>query len=206
MIADPVEKEKIYTIEEYLELEQFAEVKHEYRSGVLHAMAGGTLNHGIIASNLSTEINLSLRRSGKQCTTFNSDVKVYIERFDRMIYPDVSVTCGELETNEKETVLKNPMLLIEVLSQSTKNHDRSDKFELYKSLPSFKEYVIVYQSIPKVLTWYKHNNGLWSISSIKGLDKKVYLHSIDAHLEMKYIYEKVRDLKDVEDIPLEQAY
>ena len=104
------------------------------------------------------------------------------------------VICGDPEfyKNNKNAVT-NPLLIVEVLSKSTKNYDKSYKFEYYRTLPSFREYVIVYQTIPKVQSWYKQEENVWRISSAYGLDNSIELYSIGTTILLKDIYKWVKN-------------
>jgi Uma2 family endonuclease len=156
------QKDRYYTFEEYLELTEVAEEKYEYHNGYLVEMAGGTGNHSILCNNIGTELNLGIRQSTAKCVTFNSDINVWIPKCKRGLFPDASVVCGQPKyTTERQMVLENPMLVIEGLSEITKEKDKGEKFECYRSLPSFKEYILVYQTIPRVETWYKEAADLW---------------------------------------------
>jgi Uma2 family endonuclease len=193
------EEKKFYTLEEYLAFEEVSEQKHEYNSGFLYAMAGGTGNHGLISNSIGTALDNAIDKAGKKCFVFNSDMKVNIEAYNKITYPDVSVTCSKPEyENESKTILSNPILLIEVLSKSTKDYDFGTKFEMYRSIPTFQEYMIVYQTIPKVQTWYKEAENLWRIANVQGLENEVYLHSLDCKIALKDIYKRIDDLKEID--------
>ncbi len=201
------EKKQIYTFEEYLAFEEAAEVKHEYHNGYLEAMAGGTGEHSILCNNIGSELHTELKKSGKKCITFNSDMKTWIPVCKKSLYPDALVVCGEPKyTDENRTVLENPMLIIEVLSKSSRFYDKGEKFECYRSLPSFREYMIVYQTIPRVETWYKEEEELWRIKSATGLDKTIYLHTLDATIALKDIYLNIDNLNFDEEIVINQVY
>ncbi|MEM6319286.1 MAG: Uma2 family endonuclease [Bacteroidota bacterium] len=190
-------QEKIYSLEEYLALEEAAEYKSEFWDGLIIEMAGGTPNHNRIANSVGRCIENELDKKNKNCSAFNSDQKVYIPNFNRGVYPDCSIICGEVEMHEKSNAMvTNPCLIIEVLSESTKDYDKGAKFEGYRSLPSFKEYLLVWQTIPKVQSWYKEEEDLWRISNAFGLDKPIYLYSIDCTVQLKDIYRRVNDLGD----------
>lgn len=190
-----------------MEIEEVSEVKHEYHAGRIIAMAGGTSNHCLITNSFGTELNSAARKSSENCRTYSSDMKVWIPNCRKGVYPDLSVVCGEPQyTTHRKTVLKNPMLIIEVLSQSTKNDDKGMKFECYRSLPSFKEYVIVYQTIPRIETWYKEATNLWRISSAFGLEDSIYIHTLDTKLALKDIYEYVEDLNLDKDVIVSDVY
>ncbi len=195
-----------YTFKEYLAFEAAAEERHEYHDGTIWAMAGGTIQHGIIANSIGTALDNEIDRLGKKCTVLNSDVKVKIEKYNKVIYPDVSVVCGNIEHYESNsTIVANPILLIEVLSASTKQYDKSDKFEIYRSMPSFKEYMIVYQTIPKVQTWFKEADDLWRTGNAEGLDSKIMLYSVGFELALADIYKRIDNLKDLP-ADLNEAY
>ena len=98
-----------------------------------------------------------------------------------------------------DAVIINPSLIIEVLSKSTKEFDSNEKFEGYRSIPSFKEYALVWQTIPKVQSWYKEDNNLWRISRAFGLDKTIKLYSIDCEIALKDIYKRVKNLSHKDD-------
>lgn len=204
MIAPKLDENKYYTLEEYLTFEELAEEKHEYHGGRIFAMAGGTGNHGLISNRITTALNNAIDKKEKNCFVFNAGLKVRIERFDKAVYPDASVTCGTPEyTNKNKTLLANPILLIEVLSKSTKDYDIGKKFEMYRSLPSFQEYMIVYQTVAKVQTWYKEADNLWRIVNVQGLESEIYLHSIDCTIALKDIYKRVQDLQEINGNDLE---
>jgi len=198
-MGDAIEKEKLYTLEEYLALEELADYKSEFWDGTIVAMAGGKPNHNRIANSIGRVVENELDKKNKNCSTFNSDQKVYIPKFNHGVYPDCLVICGKEELHEKSTAMvTNPSLIIEVLSESTKEYDKGDKFEGYRSLPSFKEYVLIWQTIPKVQTWFKEDEDLWRISSAFGLDKVIHLHSIDCKISLKDIYRRVNGLGNKE--------
>ncbi|MEM8524828.1 MAG: Uma2 family endonuclease [Bacteroidota bacterium] len=189
---------KYYSFEEYLALEEIATEKHEYHNGEIIEMAGGTGDHSNIANRTATALNNAIDEAEKNCIVFNSDLKVRIEKHNKAIYPDLSVVCGDIEYfNESETVLSNPILLIEVLSKSSKDYDKGGKFELYRSIPSFQEYMIIYQTIPKVQTWYKESEELWRLGNAEGLDQSITLHSIGCTIKLADIYKGARNLKDI---------
>lgn len=189
-----------YTFEEYLSFEEQADQRHEYHNGKILVMAGGTGDHSLIAGSLNTALDNAIDKEGRNCFVFNSDMNVRIEKYNKGIYPDLSAVYGEIEYyNEKQTVLNNAILFIEVLSESTKEYDKSEKFEMYRSIPSFREYMVVYQTIPRVQTWYREVNGLWRISSAQGLDQSIQLYSIACNIALADIYKRV--LKNLKEIP-----
>src|SRR3569833_2528692 len=130
--------------EEYLERERKAETKSEYYRGEIFAMAGASFRHGTIVANLSGELREKLRKT--PCTVHASDLRLLVTPAGLYTYPDVVVIFGPPSfVDEREDIVTNPVVLIEVLSNSTKNYDRGQKFELYRTLSSLKEYVTVSQ-------------------------------------------------------------
>lgn len=188
----PKEEKTYYTVEEYLELETLTEEKFEYHNGRIVNMAGGTRKHNILCNSIGTVIDNAIDENGKKCTVFNSDMKVKIEKHNKFLYPDASVICNDTdEVEDNSAILTNPILLIEVLSKSSKDYDRGAKFEYYRSIPSFQEYMIVYQTTPKVQTWYKEAEDLWRIGNTEDLDGTITLHFIGITIALKNIYKRI---------------
>ena len=178
------------SIADYQRLEEETQQKYEYHDGEVFAMAGADPKHNVISNNAGAELNRALR--DKDCYVFTSDQKVRIDAVNRFLYPDVSVTCGSVERSEKDTkAIINPILLIEVLSDSTESYDRGDKFALYSKLPSLQEYVLVQQHRPAVQIYYRATNtDLWQITWIEGLAETIRLQSVSAELSMQELYLK----------------
>src|SRR5271169_4702952 len=130
------------TAEEYLQAERKAAFKSEYYDGQVFAMAGVTLRHTRIATNLVIELGAALK--GGPCQVFNSDLRVHIPASGLYTYPDASVVCGDPVVYQTDN-LENPVVIAEVLSKSTQHHDRTTKFLDYQSIPSLKEYLLVSQ-------------------------------------------------------------
>ena len=178
-----------YTFEEYLVMEAEAEYKSEYHGGKIVAMAGGTFDHNTIGQNAGNAISNALKTKNKPCRVANSDQKVFIQDYDKGIYPDVSVYCEKAKYHEdRKDTLTNPILVVEVLSPSTESYDRGTKFTQYRSLPSFKEYVLIAQDKPKVETWYKQEENVWRISNAEGLDSMIELFSLGIEISLADIY------------------
>ena len=182
-------EEEIITFDQYLLMEEEAEYKSEYHEGKILKMSGGTARHSGIAQNTGTAISNELRKNNKKCRVYNSDLKVRIELRNRGVYPDLSVVCNQLEyyKNRKDIYL-NPLLIVEVLSKSTKNYDSGEKFRLYRTLPSFKEYLLIYQDQPKIEAWHKMEENVWQITNVAGLDQTLPLYSLDCEILLSDIY------------------
>ena len=178
------------TPDEYLLIERRAETKSEYIDGVMYAMAGASPNHNIVLSNLITELNLQLRPT--PCLVFPSDMKVRIPDRRKYLYPDVSVVCTQpVYADDDKDVLLNPLLVVEILSQSTASYDRSRKFLWYQQMESLEEYVLVSQDEPLVETYYRQPDGTWTYTKLDRLDATLTLRSVNCAIPLKTVYSKV---------------
>ena len=194
-----VPKEKLLcTVEEYLEIERAAKERHEFVDGYVYKMSGESLSHSRICINLAIAIGGQLR--GKHCEALSPNMKVrsgpYIEgqRTTKGLfsYADLTVVCGQPEFHDKhQDVLLNPTVLIEVLSESTEDFDRGEKFFRYRGhIQSLQQYVLVWQIAPLIMLYTRQHNG-WLLSEFRGLDDVLSLTSIDCHLPLREIYDRV---------------
>ncbi|MFH7030640.1 MAG: Uma2 family endonuclease [Heteroscytonema crispum UTEX LB 1556] len=176
------------TVEEYLQLEQTSEIRHEYLEGEIFAMAGASEEHNLIAGNIYALLRPHLR--GTPCRAFVSDMKVQlkVQKADIFYYPDLLVTC---DPNDRERYFKTrPTLIVEVLSNSTKTTDKREKRINYQSIENLQEYVLVSQEEIKVEVYRKDPQGNWLLE-ILGKDNELHLDSIGLTLTMADIYEDV---------------
>lgn len=180
---------KLYSIEEYLEIEKNSLEKMEYHDGEIFAMAGGTIEHSLISSNIGTTLSNALRKKGKSCLTYNSDAKIAVNNH-KFLYPDASVVCGKVETfPNMPQGIKNPVLIVEVLSDSTTNYDRGAKFQAYQTIESFQEYVLISQDSVLVEVFFKPQNAaFWYYQTYKNMAEVIELKSIDAEISLADIY------------------
>ncbi len=183
-------QKRYYTPEEYLELEDKAKYKNEYRDGEIVPMTGGTTNHNKIALNFAANLKFGLR--GKSYDIYIGDVRLWIPRYRQYTYPDVMVIEGEpIYTGTGTTTVTNPLLIVEVLSKSTKNYDLGDKFIYYRSIPEFKEYILIDQTKYHVMQYAKNPNGQWLLTEQELTEGVLELSSIKFQIHLKDIYEKV---------------
>ncbi|MDF5731369.1 MAG: Uma2 family endonuclease [Rhizonema sp. PD38] len=187
-----------YTLEEYLALEEKAEYKSEYRDGEIVPMTGGTTNHNKIALNLAASLKIALRR--KNHDVYIGDVRLWIPRYRQHTYPDVMVIQGRpVYTGTSTTTVMNPMLIAEVLSKSTQNYDQGNKFLYYRSIPEFKEYILIDQYHYHVMQYVKTAEGQWSFTEIEGEYTILSLQTIDFQIPLKELYEQVNFAESDED-------
>ncbi|MBA3314940.1 MAG: Uma2 family endonuclease [Planctomycetota bacterium] len=178
-----------YSVEEYLSLEHNSEAKHEFYNGEIFAMAGASEPHNLVAGNIVTSLNIALRE--RECRVYPSDMRVRIPS-GLYTYPDATVVCGAPDVEEYRGLetLKNPLLIVEVLSKSTEGYDRDAKFDFYKSIPSLKGYLLVSQDKPKADHLSRRDDG-WLLSSALGLDASICIPELEVTLALVEIYAKV---------------
>ncbi len=145
------------TVEDYLAGEERAEQKHEYLAGVVYAMAGGTREHSAIATNLLVALGTQLR--GHRCRPFNSDLKLRIRLADqtRFYYPDAQVVCRSNPPGDH--FQDEPILIFEVVSESTRRIDEVEKRAAYLSIPTLAAYVLIEQDRPAATVWRRTPQG-----------------------------------------------
>jgi Uma2 family endonuclease len=183
--------EKHYTPEEYLALEEKAEYKHEYRNGEIVAMTGGTINHNQIAGNIYANLKFALK--GQKYQVFIGDVRLWIPRYNQYTYPDLMVISGEPIYHQKgNTTITNPLLIMEVLSQSTQDYDRGTKFNYYRSIPELREYILIDQYSFKIEQFSKNNQGQWMLTEYETEEDTLSLESLNLQLNITDIYEQVK--------------
>lgn len=182
--------QRYFTPEEYLALEEAAEYKSEYRDGVIIPMTGGTTNHNRISLNMSIALRLALK--GLDYDVFMGDVRLWMTKKRIYTYPDVMVIPGKPEyyNNRQDTVM-NPQVIIEVLSKSTKAYDRTDKFKLYQTIPTFQEYILIDQSQVYIEQYCKLANKRWSYSQYDDEDTALVFSSFQVEVALADVYEKV---------------
>ncbi|MDZ8257065.1 Uma2 family endonuclease [Nostoc sp. ChiQUE01b] len=187
-----------YTPEEYLELEEKAQYKSEYRDGEIVPMTGGTTNHNKIALNLAASLKIAFRR--KNYDVYIGDVRLWIPRYRQHTYPNVMVIEGQpIYTGTSTTTVMNPMLIAEVLSKSTKNYDQGDKFFYYRSIPEFKEYILIDQYQYHVMQYIKTAESQWSFTELEDDSATLSLQTVDFQIELRDLYEQVNFAENNED-------
>ena len=193
-ILDRPSKKKVteprrVSIETYYELEEKSLTKNEYHNGIILKMAGGTYTHdtlsvktGALLINFVEEHDLNFRVNG-------SDLKIRIEDYDKVLYSDALVISDDPRFfNNREDTITNPLVIVEVLSNSTKKFDKTTKFDMYRSLDSFKEYVLIHQDRKHVVVYSKQEDGSWILRDYKGDDTAILYHLENCPLPLKRLY------------------
>ena len=180
------------SLADYQELETTESIRYEYHDGEVFAMAGGSPKHGAIASNITVLISNHLAEG---CRAFNSDVKVYVASVNKGLYPDLSVACRPIELKKEVNAITSPILLVEVLSESTADYDRGAKFRHYSQLASLREYVLVEQQTWTVETRYRRDLGeTWEMNWFEGEVDELLLRSLNIKLPIRDIYRATEGL------------
>jgi Uma2 family endonuclease len=179
------------TPEEYLEIERKAEFKSEYYNGEMFAMAGASERHGVIVINIAAELRQQLK--GRPCRVIANDLRLRVLPSGLYTYPDVMVVGGDSQhaDNRNDTLL-NPTVAIEVLSESTRDYDRGQKFQFYRGLASLREYITVAQNAPHIEHWTRQDQNIGTLSEFNDLSQSVQLTSIDCVLALSEVYDKVK--------------
>lgn len=180
-----------FTVQEYLELEETSLKKHEYYRGEIFDMSGPKIPHNEIAGNLYANLHSKLR--GNKCKPYNSDQRIHIERNTLFTYPDISIVCGEVITlNNDNWNILNPAVIIEVLSASTKNYDRGEKFKLYRDIPTLKEYILVDSESVYIEVFRLNESNHWELEEYNSRDEYIFIKAMGEKILISEIYEGVR--------------
>jgi Uma2 family endonuclease len=200
IVTSPIKTETTYyTPEEYLNLEEKSTEKHEYHDGEIIKMTGGTTNHNTLAGKIYARLLLKLEDQNYQI--YIGDVRLWIEKYRRYTYPDVMIVKGEpIYHGKGKTTIINPSLIVEVLSKSTKDYDQNDKFDSYRTIPDFQEYILIDQYQYYVKQFAKNEQGKWVLTDYFGENSELKLESIDFTITLKELYKKVDFQEEVESV------
>jgi len=180
-----------YTVDEYLAIERSAEFKSEYFDGYIVAMSGASEAHSLIVTNIASELRAQLKE--RDCRVYSNDMRIDLRERGLFAYPDVVVVCGDPEfSDDNRDNLRNPVVIIEVLSKSTESYDRGLKFMKYRRIESLREYLLVTQHNALFERYVRQPNDDWLMSEALGLDAVIHLSSIECDLKLVEAYDKVR--------------
>jgi len=178
------------TPEEFLILERQAETKHEYFDGVMEPRAGCSPRHCQIAANAAYAIGFPWR--DRPFILYDSNLRIGMDNLRMITYPDLSIVRGapQVATDEQD-VLLNPFAIVEVLAPATEKYDRTGKFLRYQRIPSFAEYLLIEQDIPRVELCSRQEDGSWEWSVAEGLEATVTIPSLDCTITLADIYRNI---------------
>jgi len=185
-----VTESKTYTDDEYLSLEVESDNRNEYRNGEIVPMTGGTPAHNELIRALTVVLSLGLHRKPYQL--FLADQRLWIPERNIYTYPDAMIVSRpiELKPGRKDTVI-NPIVIAEVLSDSTKAYDRDEKFAAYRTIATFQEYLLIDQYQPHLEQYVKQRANQWLFTEYSGLEAKVSLATVGVEIALADLYENV---------------
>lgn len=180
----------LYSVAEYLELEDQADFKSEYYHGEIIPMAGSSLNHNQIIHNVVVTLGNAFEK--RNCRTYFTDVKLKIEDDKDYTYPDVMVLCGEPQLLPgRNDAITNPSVIFEVLSESTQVEDFTTKFERYKAIQSLQNYILIDQYKVYVECHVKRANGTWRETAYHNLDQVLKVPAVNVKIPLSRLYKMV---------------
>lgn len=182
-------QEKYISEEEYLAFERRSMEKHEYIDGKIYAMSGGTRKHAALGARAVQLLLNAL--DGKPCDATGADQRIRIPLQRTYSYADAVAFCPDARfEGEGEDLLLDPKVIVEVLSASTARYDRYGKFERYKQIESFSDYLLVSQKFVHVDHFHRNDNG-WQLTSYYRRDDSIVLESIDATIKLNDLYKGI---------------
>ena len=188
-----------FTEEEYLQMERQSSDKHEFYKGEIFlmaghgdllAMSGAAPNHNEIFTNVFGHIAIELK--GKPCRPYGSDMRLNIPENTLYTYPDIAIYCKPPVDDPDDDNARNPTVIIEILSPSTKSYDRGDKFNLYRDIKSLKEYILIDSQSIAVEAFRINNGGHWELEEIKSIDGVLLINSVELSIPLVLIYEETK--------------
>ncbi|WP_390624583.1 Uma2 family endonuclease [Anthocerotibacter panamensis] len=184
------EAKKVYTPDEYLDLEVNSDARHEYINGEIVSMTGGTPEHNEITSILNAALRVSLK--GQPYSIFVADQRLWIPDHTLYTYPDVMVVPRPLQRQQGRTdTITNPVMIAEVLSKSTKSYDRDEKFSAYRTIPTFQEYLLIDQYSIHVEQYFKTDPHKWIFTEYNDAASFISLSSISFEIRLVDLYESM---------------
>ncbi|KKJ00712.1 Uma2 family endonuclease [Prochlorothrix hollandica] len=186
----PLAPPQTYSLDQYRQLEESAEDRHEYHDGQITPMTGGTLEHAKLISQLIFLFCLALQNT--EFEVYGGDIRIWIPEQNRGLYPDLSIIAGEplLTANRRDEVL-NPCLVLEVLSSSTEAYDRGKKFRYYRSIPSLQDYLLVSQTEPLMEHYHRDEADRWILTPYSALEATLTLPTVNLEVALAQVYQGV---------------
>ena len=182
---------KYILAEDYFNLEEASENKNEYFYGEIFAMSGASFNHNVIAMNFSSTLHQKFQKTN--CFVFPGDMKIELIQDLHYVYPDISVVCGDINfVKNRNDIIKNPLVVIEVLSKSTMDYDKGSKFTSYRKINSLNDYILVDQYSYHVEHFYKNSKNEWILNEFLSVNDSFIIKSIDIEILLKIIYNRVK--------------
>lgn len=192
-VLKPTKPPRRYTLEEYLRREERSRERNEYYDGIIVPLPMAKGPHNIITANTIVALGNALQTLDKDYTLFTNSQKVYLPALNFGLYPDALVISEKpVYWDDNEVLLINPLVIVEVLSRSTRTYDRGEKFSEYKTLPTFREYVLIEQTTYMVETRFREEPDLWREKTYTNTNDQIMLRSIGCSISLADIYRKIR--------------
>ncbi|MCD2423972.1 Uma2 family endonuclease [Niabella pedocola] len=184
----PAYQKAYYTIPEYLEMEKASPEKHEYYRGGIFAIAGAGRKHNVIFKNMLGRLYMQLQ--GRPCQPYGSDLRIHIPENTLFTYPDISIICGDIVPSPEDAdTAVAPVVLIEILSLSTRDYDRGSKFKLYRDIPALKAYILIDSESINIEAFRLNTTGHWELEEYKTPGETLIISAIDTAIPIQEIYE-----------------
>lgn len=178
-----------YSEDDYFAVEASSGIKHEFYQGEIFAMAGASLGHNHLGANVLTALRGAVRSQG--CSAFGSDLRVKTPA-GLFTYPDIMVVCGPVALSlDRPDTVTNPRVMVEVLSDATRDYDRGEKFALYQAIPTFQEYLLIEQDRVAVEHWWRQAGGDWTMQAYTSLGETVSLATLGVSVSLRDVYLQV---------------
>lgn len=175
------------TPEQYLEIERAAEFRSEYLNGEMFAMSGASVRHNIIVNNVAASLREQIHG---RCRYFTTDLRLLVSETGLYTYPDLMVICDEIKlSGDRQDIVTNPRVIVEVLSKSAADYDRGRKFLHYRSIPALQDYVLVAQDSVHVEHYARQPDNSWLLREYTSPEDIVRLTSVDADIPLGAAYE-----------------
>jgi Uma2 family endonuclease len=191
-VLPPIKEPHRYTLAEYLRREERSEELHEYLDGIIIKLPMAKTPHNVITANVAFVLKSAIRLNNKNYWVMTGQQLIYMPKLNYSRYPDVLVVCeAPLFYDKNEVLLLNPVLIVEVLSKGTRTYDRTSKFDEYKTIDTFKEYLLIDQKKCHIENRFREEPHLWRDTEYKDINGLIYLKSLDFSIEIADIYEKI---------------
>jgi Uma2 family endonuclease len=192
-VLKPTKPPRRFTLEEYLRREERSLERHEYFDGIIVPVPMAKGPYNIITANIIVALGNALQAADKDYTLFTNSQKVYLPSLNFGLYPDALVISeSPVYWDDNEVLLINPLVIVEVLSRSTRTYDRSEKFSEYKTLPTFREYVLIEQTKCMVETRFREEPDLWREKTYTNMNDRILLRSIGCSIALADVYRKIQ--------------
>jgi Uma2 family endonuclease len=187
-VQNPAPSKERYTVEEYLTIDKNSEVRYEYHFGKIWAMAGTTKKHNETVQNITFLLRQQLK--GKGCSVYSENIRTQIFENSKYVYPDVVISCSE-QDRKNQLLIKEPILVVEVLSEGIEEYDGGNKLLYYTRLASIRHYLLVSQESVAVMYYRRMENENWELAIYTQMSDTIQLADLELIIKVSDIYENI---------------